>query len=171
MSAYIVDRDTIDRIIELLRDAPSDDPSDVRGYLLGEQPYPRPLTASEAFSWRADDAAWSELGQALWQLNVDAVAGLYGFDGGSLPGPIPTPNPGDYRAPSRRERLSLDQAACRLVKAAREFSYQCSEEPADNLQLFARFEEVCGALALDLLRSRHAQTHAPDMGWSCDYAG
>lgn len=126
MSAYIVNKETIDRIVTRIHGAQ-------RIYSV-ERNYPT--------MYQAYKGDCSELGQNLWKLNVEAVNQRYG---GNYPIKL-------YQyAPARNCAGGTRKQQVRVYKSLQCFLYQCSEGDVPETPLFQELERYCSALAAEII--------------------
>ena len=126
MSAYIVSKATIDRIVTRIHGA--------HGIYSIERSYPA--------IYQAYKGDCNRLGQNLWKLNVKAVNQRYNEN-----------NPVEiYQyAFDRNCAGGKRKQQVRVFKSLRCFLYQCSEGDVPETPLFQELDRYCSALAADIV--------------------
>lgn len=170
MSAYIVNRETIDAIVSTIMDPPR------RGYMGGFDPYLFKPIAAEGFRFPVGgieqpscpfhtesgditpDArtAWGTwLGRLLWSLNLDAVRARYpGDTDGKRPGPCDFTDADVEAYTWKRTPHATDAPHGRaLVTAWGSWEYQCHEGDVPERPVFQALIAARGRLAVQHLRS------------------
>lgn len=173
MSAYIVSKETINEIVNLI----SGDSSDRMERHYGKSRLVKLCHAAEKdgliepreFIQDTDRWGYGELsvfatllGRALWRMNINAVAQRYPDsvlatevnDSGrcavtgkfQLPGPIPNPRPDHYEfRPIYRDKRTV------IGDSYPEFNYQCQEGDVSDSALYRELEVVVGRMAVGVI--------------------
>jgi hypothetical protein len=139
MSAFIVDVQTINRMLGALAHRGSD------------KFYYRMPDGRYAEDYQRED--WQKLGQQLHQLNIEAVRQRYGDDHDSLPGPIPTPDPAStIYSPALIPGLPRVRQ-CQGIKSWQCWHYQCSEGDIPDTELYKWADGLLYSLCRDVVDS------------------
>jgi len=133
MSAYVVDNETVNRIVSNVYEDSSNHVSPLYGQLgrlFGEPTSPQALQA---------------LAEDLLAMNQDAVMARYpGCDASNLPGPV-DPKPIQYAYSPSDTIQTYKSATC--------LRYQCSEGDVPETDLFKKLDEACNIMAAAIVSS------------------
>lgn len=151
MSAFVVDTDTMDKVVRAI---------------CARSRYGQVIPQFAGLYTEAPDSL-TAIGRRLYTLNVEAVQQRYpdtNDNPDNMPGPIePIPAaqlPHRYTHRSGQHVLNFD-AAVACLKAMHCLSYQCSEGDADESGIFKELTAAIGTFADHLIQSLPAYERAP----------